>query len=481
MYQVANVDTILDAGIALSKERDRNRLLDMLLDKSMGITGCDGGVLYILKEDTLHFQVVKYLSKNIDFGKNGAKIEVAPVSMEENNICSYSVKRKEVMNIEDVYECTKFDFSALYQYDKESEYRTQSMLMIPLLNQEEEAIGVLQLINALNENQQIIAFDPDFERIILALASQAAIAVSNVGYMEEIKDQMWSFTEAMAEAIDTRTPYNANHVRNVAVYACKIADRINELHEQGLEEEFFDANRREQLKLSALLHDLGKLAIPTKIMNKATRLEDKLGEIETRFELLRLKYKILYLEKKIGQDEFSHHTMQLDQIWELVNQINDSGTLTEEVYERLQNITKLTYCYDGEEIPYFTKEEQEDILIRRGTLTEAERVVMESHVEMTERILSKVHFNKSYSEAPRFAVQHHECLNGTGYPKNLTADQLPLESRILAVADICDALLATDRPYKKPLPREEAFDVLYDMAQKGCIDKKLVSYLEACL
>jgi len=285
----------------------------------------------------------------------------------------------------------------------------------------------------------------------------------------------------MAEAIDTRTPYNANHVRNVAVYAGKIADHINELYKQGKETERFDTNRKEQLVLSALLHDLGKLVIPTKVMNKANKLEDKLADIENRFERILLKYKICLLEGKISEEEFEAKSVQLNEIIRLVQEVNFSGFLSDEKAEELKSVFEFTYRQDEEVIPYFTKEEQEALLIRKGTLTEKEREIMESHVEVTERILSKVHFHANFSEAARFAVEHHECLNGMGYPKKLTGEQLALESRILAVADICDALLATDRPYKKPLPREKAFAILYDMANGGRIDKKVVEYLDACI
>ena len=355
------------------------------------------------------------------------------------------------------------------------------MLTIPLLNQEDEAMGVLQLINAMDEEGNVIAFNPDLEYIILSLASQATMAVSNIRYLEEIKDQMWSFTEAMAEAIDSRTPYNANHVRNVAVYAGKIADYMNELHEVGEEEEYFDSNRKEQLVLSALLHDLGKLAIPTKVMNKATKLEHRVDDIQKRFTILGLKYKILFLEGKISEEEFSAKTQELDTTWELIKNVNASGFLPEDISQQLQAVFELVYEWDGERIPYFTEEEKEALLIRKGTLTEAERMIMESHVEVTERILNKVHFHDNYAKAAQFAVEHHECLNGMGYPKKLTGEVLSLESRILAVADICDALLATDRPYKKPLPREKAFAILYDMADGGRIDRKLVEYLEKCI
>ena len=479
-YQ-GDIDKILDVGIALSKEKDRIKLLDMILDIGMEISNCDGGTLYVRSGDSLQFRVMKTISMGVDKGKNGEVIELPPVPIKEENICAYTLIHKKVLNIKDVYTSKEFDFSGPLRYDSVTGYRTRSMLTIPLLNQEDEAVGVLQLLNAMDEKGNVVAFDEGLEHVILALASQAAIAVSNIRYLEEIKDQMWSFTEARAEAIDSRTPYNANHVRNVAVYAGKIADYINRLYEQGKETEYFDANRREQLVLSALLHDLGKMVIPTKVMNKATKLEDKLEDIEKRFECFLLKYKVRYLEGGITEEEFEHREAQIKEVWQLVQEVNASGFLPDEIRETLMKAFELEYQDGEEKIPYFTKEEQEALLIRKGTLTEAERIIMESHVEVTERILSKVHFHGNFSDAARFAVEHHECLNGMGYPKKLTGNQLALESRILAVADICDALLATDRPYKKPLPREKAFAILYDMAEFGRIDKKIVEYLDACI
>lgn len=475
------IEKVLDIGIALSKEKNRNKLLDMILDGGMEIANCDGGTLYIQQGDSLHFRVMKTISMKVDKGKNGEIIDLPPVPMREENICAYTLIHKKILNIADVYASREFDFSGPLRYDSMTGYHTQSMLTIPLLNQEDEAVGVLQLINAMDEEGKVVPFDESLERIVLSLASQATIAVSNVRYLEEIKDQMWSFTEAMAEAIDTRTPYNANHVRNVAVYAGKIADYINTLHDQGKEAEYFDANRREQLVLSALLHDLGKLVIPTKVMNKATKLEEKLDVIEKRFERIGLKYKICFLEGSLTKEEFDTKTVQLGEIWRLVQDVNQSGYLADDKQQALQEAFGLSYREGGEEIAYFTEEEKEALLIRKGTLTEAERVIMESHVEVTERILSKVHFHANFSDAAKFAVEHHECLNGMGYPKKLTGEQLALESRILAVADICDALLATDRPYKKPLPREKAFAILHDMAEAGRIDKKIVEYLAACI
>lgn len=481
MNYKGEINKILDTGIALSKEKNRNKLLDMILDCSMEIANCDGGTLYVKEQDALCFKVMKTISMGVDKGKNGEVIELPPVPMREENICAYTLIHKKTLNIQDVYCSKEFDFSGPYRYDKMTGYHTKSMLTIPLLNQEDEAVGVLQLINAMDADGKVIPFDTDLEHIILSLASQATMAVSNIRYLEEIKDQMWSFTEAMAEAIDSRTPYNANHVRNVAAYAGKIADYINEQHEAGDEEEYFDTNRKEQLVLSALLHDLGKLAIPTKVMNKATKLENRLTDIEKRFEIIGLKYKILSLENEISCDEYGKRIVQLEDTWNLVNDVNAGGFLPDDKCKKLREVFELSYEHENERIPYFTEEEKEALLIRKGTLTDAERIIMESHVEVTQRILNKVHFHGNFSKAAQFAVEHHECLNGMGYPKRLTAPDLSLESRILAVADICDALLATDRPYKKPMPRDKAFAILYDMADGERIDKKIVQYLDACI
>lgn len=472
---------VLETGIGLSKEKDRNKLLSMILEASMEIARCDAGTLYINREGYLHFKVMKTISMHVDKGKNGEEIDLPPVPLAPENICAYTVLERIPLNITDVYASRDFDFSGPMRYDSITGYHTRSMLTIPLLNQEDEAVGVMQLINALDENGEIIGFDSALEPIILSLASQAAIAMTNIQYTEEIKLQMWSFTEAMAEAIDARTPYNANHVRNVAVYAGKMADYINELYEKGEEEEFFPKERREQLVLSALLHDLGKMAVPTKVMNKATKLEDKLEKIQSRFQIFELKYQIQFMEGRLTKKEYNDAVSRITNASEVAVRVNSSGFLDEEQESELRSVLEYEFHGDGESIPFFTEEEKEVLLIKRGTLTEKERTLMESHVDMTERILSKVHFNSGYKDVTKWAVQHHECLNGRGYPKHLTAEDLSVEARILAVADICDALLATDRPYKKPIPREKAFDIMRDMAERGNIDGKLVGYLEKCI
>lgn len=480
-YRDYETDVILNIGIALSKEKDRNKLLDMILTKSMELANCDAGTLYMYQDDALHFKIMKTISMGVDKGRDGAEIDLPPVPMKKENICAYTAIQKNPINIKDVYTDDTFDFSGPMNYDKMTGYHTVSLLTVPLINQEDEVVGVIQLINSLDVNGEPCPFEKRIEQVIFALAAQAAIAVSNIRYISEMKEQMWSFTEAMAEAIDNRTPYNANHVRKVAEYAGKMADYFNVMYDKGLESEYFNENRKEQLVMGAYLHDIGKMIIPTKLMNKPSRLGAMEQDIIQRFLLLEAKYKILWLEKRLSEAEYTEKIEELQKIRELISEINFAGFVNDERMAEMQSYFSLEYKTETECIPYFTEQEQECLSIRKGTLTAKERKIMESHVEMTERILEKVHFNSYFRDCAKWAVQHHECLNGKGYPRGLTAEELPLESRILAVADICDALLATDRPYKKPMPKEKAFDILRSMAEEGNIDGKLVNYMEACI
>ncbi len=487
MPQFTNEDflSILDIGIAVAGEKDRNKLLDMIIDKGMELTNCDAGTLYILKDEKLHFKIMKTISQGVDKGRNGEVIEIPAVPLQEENICAYTAIHKKPLNIEDVYYSDEFDFSGPKNYDKMTGYRTQSMLTIPLIGLNDDVLGVLQLMNAKDKEGVVVPFEKSLEHIVFSLSSQASIAVCNMQYMDEIKDTLWSFTEAMTEAIDARTPYNASHTRNVGKYSGMLADYINELYEKGEETEYFDNDRKEQLLMGAMLHDIGKMIVPTKVMNKATRLGDNYDVVVKRLEFFRVKYEVMFLKGLLTEENFNEKNDRLNNALSVIEKVDGAGFVDDELSANLEKV--LTYTYqdltqeNSEEIPFFTEEEKNCLRVKKGTLTSEEREIMESHVVMTERILSKVHFHSFYKDAPIFAAQHHECLNGKGYPKHITAEEIPLESRILAVADICDALLATDRPYKKPMPKEKAFFILEDMAKFGNIDGKIVGYLKNCL
>lgn len=474
---------IVDIGIALTTEKNKNCLLEKILKTAMEISNCDAGTLYLYTGDSLEFKIMKTLSQGVSKGENGEKIDLPPVPLKEENVCAYAAIHNELINIADVYHSERFDFSGPKKYDTITGYRTQSMIVIPMADAEGELIGVLQLMNSKDKNGTVIPFTEDAEFVLRSMGSQAAVSVSNMKYIEEIKTQLRSFVSAFATAVDERTPYNGSHTRKVAVYAVILADYINKMYEQGKSEEYFDDNRRDQLHLSAALHDIGKMVVPLSVMNKATRLDGGLVKIEERFHLLKAYYEIDYLKEKISGEVFEAKVQYLNQSLAFISEIDNAGFMPDEKIARVEEIAANVYeCEDGTKLSYLTDIEKDCLSIRRGTLTQSEREIMESHVVMTHKILNKVHFSKNYSKVNLFASTHHECLNGTGYPNHLTAEDLELESRILAVVDVFDALTSADRPYKRPMSKEKAFAILHEMANKeGKLEDRLVTWLEEAM
>lgn len=486
---------ILDIGIALSVESNPNELLSLILDNAMELTNCDGGSLYVLKEDGLHFAVMKTKSKGVNklfaqhfFGLNddcdGCEADLMPpIPLNEENVCAYAAIHKVSLNIPDVYQNDLFDFSGPKKHDAVNNYKTTSMVTIPMIDHRNEVMGVMQLLNAMDENGKAVEFDRTDEHIISSLASQTAICLSNMTFIKEMDRQIWSFTEAMTEVIDMRTPYNGNHTKHVAKYVEMVARHINELHENGNEDMVFTEGHIAQLIMAAYLHDIGKILTPKRVMNKQSRLENCIESIRLRFANQKLMYETQMLKNNVSKEDYQRFIANVDMALELAEEMNTDRPLTDEQEEKIKKIENLTY-YDLirlETVKFFTEEEIACMKIRRGTLTDDERSIMQNHVIDTRKILKKVYFNRDFKMAPIWAAQHHECLDGSGYPDKLTSKELGVEARILAVADICDALLATDRPYKKPMPKEVAFRIMRSMSEEGKLDIKYVDYLEECL
>lgn len=472
---------ILNIGINLSTGRDRNEILASILESGMEVTNCDASTLYLYENDKLTFKIMKTLSMGISRGVGGEAIDMPPVAMKEENVCAYTAIHREIVNIPDVYDSDRFDFSGPKQYDSLTGYHTKSQLVIPLENNENELIGVLQLINAMDKEGNVIPFDKQFDIIIRSLGSMAAIELTNLTYMEELKAQLYSFVEALTTVLDERSPYNASHTRNVAKYSQILADYISELHQKGQCEEFFDQNRKEKLLLAALLHDIGKIVVPLGVMDKATRLGDDLGKVEERFELLESLYEVDMLRGRISEEECRAQIADLQDDLAFIHKIDAVGYLDNESYERVSRISLKKHIKEnGKVTKYITDKEKNCLSIRQGTLTIDEREVMKNHVVVTEKILSKVRFNKNFAIVPKWAASHHEFLNGTGYPKHLTAKELDLETRILTVADIYDALTAI-RPYKNAIPDNKSITMLRNMAEEGKVDGQIVEWLSEAL
>lgn len=480
MLTTKDFEKILQLGIDLTTVKNRNKLLESIVDNGMEITGCDGGTLYLYEDNMLKFRIMRTISQNVDRGRNGEEItDVPPVAFREENVCAYTAIHHKAVNIPNVYHSEMFDFSGPKRYDALTGYHTESMLVVPIENNIGELIGVLQMINAKDTNGNTIPFDEQYEIIVQSLSSLAAIELTNLRYVKEIKMQLHSFVEAMATAIDERTPYNGNHTRMVAKYAVALAQKMSENVTERSDGEVFDEDRLEKLELAALLHDIGKMIIPRSVMNRATRLDTGKAAVEQRFKLLSCCYERDFYSGRITEEECREKQDALREWLDFILRIDSAGFLPDADFEKVQELETLVYVApDGEELSYITPEEKENLSIRKGTLSAADREVMESHVTMTEKILSKVHFNSNYKEVPVWAAMHHEYLDGSGYPKKRTAEELPIEARILTAVDIYDALTCTDRPYKKPMPKEKAFAILESMAEEGKLDGRLVAWLK---
>ena len=466
-----STDLLLEIGIALSREKDADELLMIILSAAMDITRADGGTLYIVDGDALRFHILCTRSMNILRCAHKEAIDLPPVALDKKNVCAYCAIERELVNIPDVYKSDKFDFAGPRNYDAITGYRTHSMLVVPMEDDQGDIIGVLQLINAQDDDGTIVAFDPQYESVVRSLTSQAAIRLTNMNYASEVTELLDSFVRVMSTAIDARSPYNANHTRNMVAYADRFIDRI-----KTLKSDWDLSAQRSQFLMSIWLHDVGKLTIPLEIMDKETRLADKLRDVMHRLSAMRMWNMVDHLTGKIDEAAHDVRVKEIDDVEALIHQANRAGFIDDELFERVQTLKGITYRNEHAEVmPLLTEQELSALSIRRGTLTSDERDLMESHVLMTRRMLESMAFSKSYRDVPDWAARHHEMLDGSGYPDKLSGDAIPPEVRLLSIIDIFDALTARDRPYKRPLTPESALKILSGMADSGKLDKDILA------
>lgn len=473
---VKEMERILQLCIAITGERDREKLLSQILNTAMDIACCDAGTLYLLEEDGLHFCRMITRSLGISQGGHDDPITLPPVPLEESFVCSWAAIHNRSIRIADVHTNPQFDFTGSLEYDAMTGYQTTSMLVVPLTSDKGVVIGVMQLINALDASGKIIPFDPDVELLVTAIASQAAISITNRLYSDQISDLLDSLVRALSEAIDERSPYTANHTRNMVVIAARFIDWLNQTNNEFR----FDAEKQRSFLMSVWLHDIGKLAIPTEVMDKATRLGDALADVEERLRVIGLLDQIASLSGKITEADYAAHTTEREDALQKIRQINLAGFLSDEDRAYIKELAAKTYVDEnGTSQPWLTEQEVNCLLITKGTLTSEERSTMESHVSITKKILNNVTFPKIYNQVPQWASSHHEFLNGMGYPQHISQDEIPMETRLLTILDVFEALTAQDRPYKKGMPPEKALTILDSMAQEGQLDAKILSLFKA--
>ena len=465
------VSKLLEIGVALSAERDYNHLLDLILNKAMELANCDAGTLYLADGDVLRFKIMRNNTLNTYEGGDGREVSLPAVFIQKQNVCALSFILNQVLRFRDVYQCEEYDFSGPAVYDKMTGYHTESMLVMPMNTRDGECIGVIQLINALDDGGNVVGFSEEMEYIIRSIASQAAVAIENMNYVHEIRGQILSFAQVFTVVAGERTPYNAAHVRNMVRYGEKFINYINTVQRKKDGTARLSQKQMEGILLSIWLHDVGKLGVPLEIMNKEDRLGGRFSELSRRLDVIKLQNKIAVLDGTMDQEEAQRRDEDVELTRELLAAANVIPVMPEKMAQAVREVgERLFQDVDGTWKPWLTDLELEELTIRKGTLTQKERQIMESHVVLTEKILSQIHFTKEYEDVPVWASQHHEFLNGEGYPAGLKGDDICYEVRIITILDIFAALTASDRPYRVGMPVSEALVVLMRMAEK---EKKL--------
>ena len=463
---------LIKLAIALSAEKNFDKLMQTILIEAMEICNCDAGTVYVLKDEFLHFHTMFTKSKGTTVEEQSKNINLPPVPLGRKNVCACSALDNKLINIPDVYESKEYDFSGAQKYDSITGYRTGSMLVIPMADDKNEIIGVLQLINAQDTQGKTISFKKEYEETISALGSLAAVSLNNHRLAEEVNNLLHSFVEVMVDAIDARSSYNANHTRSMVGYASRFIDWLSKTGNDWK----FTEDSKDAFLMSIWLHDIGKLIVPLEVLDKPDRLGTLKPGIKSKIEIASLKEEILSLKDPSKEKECLEKIEKLKSAWEAIEKANMAGFLPDEQIDKLKEYAKITCkSADDKEEPLLNEKELEAITIRKGTLTDGERKQIQSHVSYTARMLEKMVFKGIYKNVPFWAGSHHELLNGNGYPKHLKGDELPKETRLLTIIDVYDALTAEDRPYKPPMPSEKAFAILESMMKDGEIDESILN------
>lgn len=479
-------------GVALSTEKNSTRLLERILEEAMRITSADGGILYTRTENNnLNFEIIIIETLGLyKGGTNGEKITCTPLPLYlpngNPNLHSVAVRATLTgitINITDV-NTVEFDFSELYQFNRSGNYHFKSFLTIPMRDHEDQVIGVLELINALDPYTGETGIFRSLEQeLVESLASQAAIALTNQRLLTEQRRLFEAFVELIARAIDDKSPYTAGHCQRVPVLALMLADAVSQTTVGPLKSFKMNESDRYELMVAGLLHDCGKITTPEYLIDKSKKLQtifDRIHLINTRFEVIKRDTEIRLLRERLTSSALTEIEQQLAQQLEQINQDRDFLDRCNQGKEYMPEIEKqrvrqiaTTYSWcgtDGQQTPCLLPNEIENLCITKGTLNAEERHIINCHIISTINMLEALPYPKHLRHIPEYAGAHHEHIDGSGYPKGLTREQMSIPARIMAIADVFEALTANDRPYKKPMPLSQALTILGKMKLAKHID-----------
>ena len=483
--RVAELELLYRVGISLSAVQDKDRLVEMILLEAKQLCNADGGTLYLCNDaDQLEFEILR--NDTLCFaqgGTTGVPITLPPIPIlvdgvpNQRNVATFAAHSGKTVNIADAYHAEGFDFSGTKKFDQRSGYRSQSFLTCPMVNNEGRVIGVLQLINARDPHGTVIAFAPERQRIVEALASQAGIALDNQLLLAGQKKLLESFIELMASAIDAKSPYTGEHCKRVPVITKMLAQAACEVKEGPLAEFDLTSDEWYELHIAAWLHDCGKVITPVHVMDKATKLEsirDGIVTLRERYEILKRDLEIAHLRGEFDAAERDRRVTALEEELAFLEATNVGGEfLPPEKQQRIRDIGKRTYRRHGKDEPLLSADEVENLCISRGTLTEKERIIINGHMVQTIKMLEQLPFPRNLRRVPEYAGGHHEKRDGSGYPKGIFADEMSIPARIMVIADVFEALTSSDRPYKKPKTLSETMKIMGFLKRDNHLDPDL--------
>jgi HD-GYP domain-containing protein (c-di-GMP phosphodiesterase class II) len=502
------LNELVETARAIASERDIGKLLSLILEKSRYITAADAGSVYIVEglhlaphERSLRFMVSQNDSMTIDFRSFTLKVD-------NRSIVGHSVLHKTGINIPDLYDLDQpgknpWGFRHDKQFDRKTGYQGHSMLTVPMMNQSDEVIGVIQLINRKRNGgaklqtpeafgEQVIPFDERSEELARTLASQAGISLENTLLYEDIQRLFESFVNAAVSAIEMRDPTTSGHSQRVATLTCELAKAVDRVDDGPLSGVRFSRDDLKEIEYAGLLHDFGKVGVREQILVKPKKLFDPILDlVKQRFGFIRVRLEADSMRRQLdliqregaspGDErvaevdrELQAQLAELDDILAFVLQANEPTVLAKGGFERLHEIASRSYVdIDGQRKPLLSADEVAALSIEKGSLTGGERQEIERHVVHTISFLESIPWGRKFSNVPGIAGAHHEKLDGTGYPYGLSADSIRVESRMMTIADIFDALTASDRPYKSAVPLPKALDIIGFEVKAGKCDPEL--------
>lgn len=495
------IEHLNSIGISLSAEKDGQRLMERILAGAMSITNADGGTVYLLGDDKrLRFEIMRNRSLGIELGgTTGKRVMLPPIALYDQEgrpntktIAAYCAITGETVNIADVYSAAGFDFSGTKRYDNETGYQSRSFLTLPLRDHENQIIGVLQLINAMDpSNAETVPFSTSDQRLAQSVASQAAVALTNNRLILELRLLLETFVEVLASTIDEKSPYTGSHCRRVPEIAMMMAHAVNRTDTGPLAAHQLSDPELYELRIAALLHDCGKVTTPVHVIDKATKLEtifDRIELVNTRIEILRKQARIQLLEEQLAaargekqvdlartEQDYRAFLRNLDENETFLRQCNTgSEFMKAEDQGRVHQIGLFSLNYEnGEERPLLTENEVYNLKTKKGTLTAEERTIINNHMVTTLKMLEALPFPLNLKNVPDIAGSHHERMDGKGYPRGLKGEQMSVQARLMCIADVFEALTAADRPYKKPMPISQALKIMDTMSNEGHLDPHL--------